>query len=64
MANTNLVLSLYLFRTEMPNDHDVESGLKSGPILARPHLALTHPALLHQHLLANAGEYKMSECES
>ena len=32
--------------------------------LPRPHMALTHLAPLYQHLLANAGKYKMSEGES
>jgi len=37
---------------------------KRTEIWPRTHLALTHPAPLYQHLLANAGEYKMSGGES
>ena len=33
---------------------------KNNRNLPRAHLALTHAAPLYQHLLANAGEYKMS----
>jgi hypothetical protein len=37
-------------------------GRKNGHKSA-PRLALTHPTLLYQHLLANAGEHKMSRGE-
>jgi hypothetical protein len=33
---------------------------KKNRNLPRAHLALTHPTPLYQHLLGNAGEYKMS----
>jgi hypothetical protein len=44
----------------MPDDHDVETGLKSGPHLSSTSLG-TRPS--GAALLANAGEY-MSEGES
>jgi len=47
---------------ERLNGHGL--GRKKNRNLPRVHLALTRPAPLYQHLLANAGEYNVSGGES
>jgi hypothetical protein len=42
----------------------LNSLISPGPSRKNEDLALTHAAPLYQHLLANAGEYKMSGGES
>jgi hypothetical protein len=61
-------LNLIVLRLGLDGSGDLGASAalasKKNRNLPRAHLALTHAAPLYQHLLANAGEYKVSGGES